>query len=149
MDEKQCFTWVTSAVSPCSNNTVPAVCVWMSGKVSSVLCCSSMWSCVCCCPLHPVYECMTDRCQACHGFPGCCGWDVRGQGEMEVAEERDGERVCHFIQAFLFLTRILTPVLSISISRWLTKELLSYRQVHIKTVCVSLYCMYLNGLRKC
>lgn len=88
-------------------------------------------------------SCMTDRCQACHGVPGCCGWDVWGQGEMEVVvvveEEWDGERVCHFIQAFLFLTRILTPVLSISISRWLTKELLSYRQVHIKTQCVCLY----------
>ena len=34
-----------------------------------------------------------------------------------AAEERAGKRVCHFIQAFLFLTRILTPVLSISISR--------------------------------
>lgn len=64
---------------------------------------------------------------------GCCGWDVPGQGEME---ERDGERICHFIQAFPYMTRILTPVLSISISRWLAKELLRCRRVHIKTVFV-------------
>lgn len=81
---------------------VHCVCVWMSGKVRSVLLCSNMWTCVCCCPLHPVCECMTDRCQACHSNPGCCGWDVWGEWEMEAVEERDGERVCHFTQAFLF-----------------------------------------------
>lgn len=51
--------------------------------------------------------------------------------------ERDGKSVCHFIQALLFLTRILTPVLSISISRWLTKDLLSLRQILVgEWVCV-------------
>lgn len=77
-----CFTWVTS---PCSNTNIPAVCGWVIKWVQS------MWSFVCCCPLHPVCECMTDMCQACHDFPGRSGWDVRGQGEMEAVEERAGE----------------------------------------------------------
>lgn len=74
-----------------------------------------------------------------------------GQGEVEAVEKRDDQRVCHFIQAVLILTRILTPVLSISISRWLTKELLCYRQVCIRTVCVCVwfYSIYLSSSCKC
>lgn len=73
------FTGLTSAVSSCSNTNIPAVCGWVMKWVQS------MWSFVSCCPLHPVWACMTDMCQACHDFPGCSGWDVWGQGEMEAA----------------------------------------------------------------
>lgn len=78
-----CFTWVTSAVLTYTN--IPAVCGWVIKWVQS------MWSCVCCCPLHPVCDCMTDRCQACHEFPGRSGWDVQGQGEMKAVEGRAGK----------------------------------------------------------
>lgn len=94
------------------------VCVWMSGKVRSVLLCSNMWTCVCCCPLHPVCECMTDRCQACHSNPGCCGWDVWGQWEMEAVEERDGERVCHSGFSLLWHASSTPYCLSVSADDW-------------------------------
>lgn len=68
--------------------------------------------------------------------------DVGGQREMSA---EDGKSVCHFIQALLFLTRILTPVLSISISRWLTKDLLSLRQILVGSGCASLHCEHLHG----
>lgn len=108
--------------------------VWMSRLV---LFCSNMWSYAA--TLSVPSERMTDRCHACHSFPECCGWDVWGQGTIKVAEERDGEAVLSFHSGFslsdiIFL--ILTPVLSISISRWLTKALLRHRRVHIRTLSV-------------
>lgn len=111
-------------------------CVWMSDKVSS----------------EHVELCMLLSSPSClwvyDWHVSGLSWLPRPQWERWKRWRRGPARVCHSSQAFLFLTRILTPVLSITISRWLTKELLSYRQVHTKTVgvSVSLYCTVLERL---
>lgn len=129
-------------MSLCSNSNSPAACGWLIKSVWS------MWSFVCCCPLHPICKCLTDMCQPCQDFPGCSGPRCAGTGR-DGGSSREGAvmRVCHFILAFQLLTRILNPVLSISISRWLTKELLSRRQVRIQTagVSVSLWGLGMNS----
>lgn len=108
-------------------------------------CCSNMWSWICCCP--PCI-CLSES-----------EWQVSGLSESpaavgsmcrNISDEAEGWPDFHLsFHSFIsfFLTCVLSAVLSMSIIWWLTKTLLSWRQVHFRAVwmCQSFFCLTKNS----
>lgn len=141
------FTGATSGVSQCGSTTCAlCVCGWVVkwGQYYSALTCGPVYAAVL--SILSVSAWLTGV-RLVIAIQAAVG-EMFGESERWRQWRRGMARESVIsLRLFSFMTRILNPVLSISISRWLTKELLSYRQIHIVTVfmpaCVCV-CVSLN-----
>lgn len=145
--KKRLFTGATSGVSQCGTTTCAlCVCGWVVkwGQYCSALTCGPVYAAVL--SILSVSAWLTGV-RLVIAIQAAVG-EMFGESERWRQWRRGMARESVIsLRLFSFMTRILNPVLSISISRWLTKELLSYRQIHIVTVfmpaCVCV-CVSLN-----
>lgn len=132
--KKRLFTGATSGVSQCGTTTCAlCVCGWVVkwGQYCSALTCGPVYAAVL--SILSVSAWLTGV-RLVIAIQAAVG-EMFGESERWRQWRRGMARESVIsLRLFSFMTRILNPVLSISISRWLTKELLSYRQIHIVTV---------------